>query len=114
MALLPSIASPITSNIADLFTKPIPVPAHQRHRFDSLIGDLHYSPPTTSVARPTVAVVGSPTASDSVPSLHPNLTLPIVFDTGASYSRTPFPSDFTLDFTLEVTQAPLRIDSVCF
>jgi len=40
------------------------------------------------------------------PTLHPALdlapTLPIVLDTGASYSRTPS----ALDFALEVTQAP--------
>jgi len=51
-----------------------------------------------------LAAVVNP-ASDSVPLLHPNPapapTLPIVLDTGASFSRTPFASDF-----LPVTPAP--------
>jgi len=113
MALLPAFVS---SNIADLFTKPL-----SRHRFTTttLIGDLHSPTPTTSVASTLVAstatvdslalaavVASTPTVdsltavvhSDSVP-ITP--TLPIVLDTGASYSCTPFPSDFAL----EVTQA---------
>jgi len=55
-----------------------------------------------------LATVASPSTgvapvSDSVPSLHPNPapTLPIVLDTGISFSRTPFASDF-----LPVAQAP--------
>jgi len=100
MALLPASASASTlnsnPNIADLFTKPLP-----RHRFDTLIGDTTTITSTTSVASTLVAptLVASPTVSDSVPTLHPNLaTLPIVLDTGASLARP-------LDFSLEVTQA---------
>jgi len=108
MALLPSIASPIASNVADLFTKPI-----SRHRFDALIGDIFHTTvdptsaaSTTLVARPIVAVVTSPTTSDSVPTTTPvgpiiSPTLPIVLDTGASLTTSPFKSDF-----LPVTQAP--------
>jgi len=104
MNLLPSIT---TSNIADLLSKPLPASTH--HRFLLAIGD-NTTPSTTSVATatvaPTSALVASTTTvdslaavvyptSDSVPSLHPNpTTLPIVLDTGASYSCTPFPSDF--------------------
>jgi len=59
--------------------------------------------PTTTVD-PLATVVASVTTavpdSDSVPLLHPN-PLPIVLDTGASYSLTPFASDF-----LPVAQAP--------
>jgi len=121
MALLPSIASR-PSNIADLLSKPLSC-----HRFDTLIGDISSPTPTTSVVSPLVAftatvapptlvaptvdssaatvVASAPTVpsatSDSVPSLHPNFTLPIVLDTGASYSRAPSASDF-----LPVTQAP--------
>jgi len=110
------LPSPASSKIADLLSKPLSC-----HRFDTLIGDIHSPSPTTSVAStvdltPTVVasttvVASIPTAtttSDSVPTLHPNLdlaatlTLPIVLDTWASYSRTPF----TSDFTLEVAQAP--------
>jgi len=61
-----------------------------------------------SVTTASAAVASVPTVtsvSDSVPTLHPNLalapTLPIVLDTGASFSRTPFASDF-----LPVAQAP--------
>jgi len=114
MVLLPSIASPINSNIADLLSKPL-----SRHRFDTLIGDATTITPSTSVASTvdsatvvdtatvgaTATVVAPPTSDSgspySVPSLHPNLTLPIVLDTGASFSRTPFASDF-----LPVAQAP--------
>jgi len=110
MALLPSIAS---SNIADFFTRPLPTISHHRHT-QLVIGDdptplltLVATAPTVALA-PTV-VASAPTASfttsDSVPTLHPNLalalTLPIVLDTGASFSRTPFASDF-----LPVAQAP--------
>jgi len=113
MNLLPASAPTSTlnstSNIADLLSKPLSC-----HRFDSLIGDIHSAhctavdptpaASTTSVVRPTVAT--TPVVSNSVPIVHPNLdlapTLPIVLDAGASYSRTPFASDFAL----EVTQAP--------
>jgi len=54
MNLLPSIAS-WSSNIADIFTKPLP--ASTRHQFDSLLGDLLSSTPTTSVATATGALV---------------------------------------------------------
>ena len=108
MALLPASSTPNSNpNIADLFTKPL---SFSRHRFTAttLIGD-EPTTPTTSVVAPTVVASASvPTAtpvSDSVPTLHPNLalapTLPIVLDTGASFSRTPFASD-----SLPVTQAP--------
>jgi len=113
MALLPSIAS-YSSNIADLLTKPL-----SRHHFDTLIGDAPTAP-TTSVISTPVADTADPvdltptsvastapvastvvaSVSDSVPLLHPN-PLPIVLDTGASYSRTPLASDF-----LPVAQAP--------
>ena len=117
MALLPSIAS-YSSNIADLFTKPLP-----RHRFDALIGDTATVAPTTSVASTLVAsplvastavVASTPTVdsltavvdSDSVPTLHPNLvlapTLPFVLDTGAPIAHAPLASDFAL----AVFQAP--------
>jgi len=107
MSLLPSIAS---SNIADLFTKPL-----SSHRYTQLvIGDDPTIASTTSVATPTLVAstttvdllaavvdpasdpVTTTTTSDLVPT-----TLPIVLDTGASFSRTPFASDF-----LPVAQAP--------
>jgi len=100
MALLPSIAS---FNVADLLSKPL-----SRHRFTTtaVIGDLHSPTPTTLVASTLVAaaptlvastttvdslaaVVDPAPASASVPTI-----LPIVLDTGATFSRTPFPSDF--------------------
>jgi len=86
MALLLSIASPINSNIVDLLSKPL-----SRHRFDTLIGDATTVAPMTSVASTVAASAPSVPTSDSV-SVAP--TLPIVLDTGASYSRTPFASDF--------------------
>ena len=105
MALLPSIDSPINTNfnIADLLSKPL-----SRHRFDTLIGDTTTTTPPLSASAhsaPTAAVASAPTVaavSDSVPS-NPNLdpaptltlpTLPIVLDTGVSYSRAPSVSDF--------------------
>ena len=122
MNLLPTFAPTSTLNsnyhIADPFTKPLSC-----HRFDTLIGDILHTavdPPSTAstalVVTPTVAVIASTTttsASDSDQTLHPNLvsapTPPIVLDTGASFSLTPFAADF-----LPVNQAPyLRIDSVC-
>ena len=95
MSLLPSIAS---SNIADLFTRPLPTISH--HRYTHLvIGDATTITPSTSVASTvnsvtTASAVVAPTAttvSDSVPTAP---TLPIVLDTGASYSRAPSASDF--------------------
>ena len=90
MNLLPLFTS--TFNIADTFTKSLSAPVH--HRFVSLIGaDPTVEPlalATATAVAPTVApapvdtpaVVASPTvvdtavpASDSVPSLHPNLPL---------------------------------------
>jgi len=100
MALLPSIASPVASNIADLLSKPI-----SRHRFNTLIGDIRSPAPSTSVASTVDSIPVAPTVvasasvptpvSDLVSSLHPNL---IPFDTGASISRTS-------DFGLEISQA---------
>jgi len=110
MNLLLSIAS-CSSNIAALFTKPI-----SRHRFDTLIGDDLTSSFATPVASTVDSVTVAPTvvasdptttiASDSVPTTTPvgpitAPTLPIVLDTCASYSLTPFASDF-----LPVAQAP--------
>jgi len=116
MNLLPSIAPTISSsNIADLFT----TKTLSRHRFNSLIGDIHSPTPSTLVVTatvdtapappvvastatvdhaPTVVASATTATSDSVPPLHPNLepasTLPIVLDTGASFSLIPFKSDF--------------------
>jgi len=93
MALLLSIASPTTSNIADLFTKPL-----SRHQLDTLIGDTSPTTTTASVISTLVASTATATVvappSDSGPTLHPNLdlALPFVLDTGAT--RTTFPSDF--------------------
>jgi len=95
MAPLPSIASLANSNIADLLSKPL-----SRHRFNILIGDATTSiPPSTSVASTVnsvttasaVVALTATTVSDSVPT---GPTLPIVLDTGASYSRAPSASDF--------------------
>jgi len=108
MNLLPSIASTISSsNTADLFTRPLPATTH--HRFISLIGagptvdPLASANPTATVATPRVVAstvdplaTTATTISDSVQPLHPNPapTLPIVLDTGASFSLTSFKSDF--------------------
>jgi len=111
MALLPSIAS-YSSNIADLFTKPL-----SSHRYIQLVIGDNPTAPTTSVATATVdtlATVDSLTTvvasvstavpvSDSVPVLHPS-PLPIVLDTGASFSISPSKSDF-----LPVSQAPFGL-----
>jgi len=109
MNLLPSIAS-----IANLFTRPLPTFSH--HRYTHLvIGDATTITPTTSVATATVdsattVVASVPTfVPDWVPTLHPNFTLPIALDTGASISRTS-------DFTLDITQAsnftlPIALDT---
>jgi len=105
MALLPASAPTstlnLTSNIADLLSKPISC-----HRFDTLIGDIHSAhytavdptpaASTTLVVRPTVAP--TPIDSDSVPTAP---TLPIVLDTGASFSISLSKLDF-----LPVAQAP--------
>jgi len=106
MALLPSsLTLNSNSNVADLFSKPLPTVTHQRTV--SLIGagttvDPLASADPTATVDSLAAVVD--TASDSVPLLHPNPapapTLPIVLDTGASFSRTPLASDFC------VIQAP--------
>jgi len=110
MVLLPSIAS---SNIADHLSKPLPTITHQR--LVSLIGASPTDHPLASATSPSATVAPTPTvdsvtvattvvasvsapttpiASDSVLS-HPNL-VPIVLDTGASFSLTPFASDFLL------------------
>jgi len=93
MALLPTIASPTSSNIADLFTSPLPLTTHHHYR-QLVIGDDPPTPTATSVATvasahlaPTVVAA----ASDSVPTAS---ALPIVLDTGSSYSRAPSASDF--------------------
>jgi len=118
MNLLPAF-TPTSIDIADLFTRPLPITSH--HRYTQLvIGDDPITPtslpasatpttlvvPTPSVASTatvdSVAVATTTSASTSVPSLHPNLTLPIVLDTGSSIARTPFASDFAL----AITQAP--------
>jgi len=111
MNLLPAFAPTFNLNIADRLSKPLPTTTHQR--IVSLIGagptdhPLASATLSTSVAS-TVdsATVVAPTAtttsvSGSVPSLHPNLTLPTL-DTGDSVSISPSRSDFTL----EVSQAP--------
>jgi len=95
----PALTSINASTLADYFTKPL-----SRHRFDSLIGDIQSPiPSATSVATTTVVASTTvddtaATTSDLVPTLHPNLdpasTLPFVLDTGASFSLTPFKSDF--------------------
>jgi len=113
MNLFPALAPTSNSNIADLFTRPLPIISH--HRFDTLIGDDLTSSFATPVASTVDSVTVAPTvvasapipttpASDSVP-FNPNLDpapLPVVLDTGAPYSVTSFASDFAL----RVTQAP--------
>jgi len=111
---LSSIAS---SNIADIFTKPLPTTTHQR--IVSLVGagttvdPLAFADPTATVAAPTVVaspatvdtaptVVASATtaSSDSVPLLHPN-PVPYLIDTGASFPIAPASaSDFIAPFGL--------------
>jgi len=98
MALLPSITS---YNIADLFTRPLPINSH--HRYTQLIiGDDPIAPPTSTTSVATATVVA--TAVDSVPIAtsdsvaHP---VPGLVDTGASPSIAPS----TSDFALEVAQA---------
>jgi len=92
------LPSPASSNIADLFTSPLPITTHH-HYSQLVIGDDPPTPTATSVATvasahlaPTVVaprVVAA--ASDSVPTAS---ALPIVLDTGASYSRAPSALDF--------------------
>jgi len=99
MNLLPASASIISHfSIADLFTRPLPISTH--HRYSQLvIGDDPTTPLSASAHLAAVASVPTgATASDSVSSLHPNFTLPIALDTGASISKTS-------DFTLEIAQA---------
>jgi len=99
MNLLPVFASTSSSNIADLFTKSLPV-STTHHQFSQLvIGDiLPPPPPRTSVVTATDDT--APTAvstSNSIPTLHPNSTsvpTPLVLDTGVSFPIIPFPSDF--------------------
>jgi len=95
MVLLPSLAS---SNIADLFTKPI-----SRHRYTQLFIGIGVDPTTPlSASAHFASAVDSVTAAsaavDSVPTATLSDSVPIVLDTGASLAR---PSDFSL----EVTQA---------
>ena len=96
MALLPSIASR-PSNIADLLSKPLPTITHQR--LVSLIGASPTDHPLASATSPSATV--APTVVASAPTLTVSDSVPIVLDTGASYSLTPFASDF-----LPVAQAP--------
>jgi len=111
---LPAPALTSTSvSIADCFTKPLPISTHHRH-CRLVIGDLtaplsaSANTTATFAPAPTVVSAAAPAASDSIPLLHPNSTLaptlPIVLDAGASYSLTPFASDF-----LPVTKAPCRL-----
>jgi len=113
MNLLSSIAS-----IADLFTRPLPTISH--HRYTQLvIGDVPITPTPLSASAHSTATVDSATVAPtstitvnslatviaSVPTAVPtsdSVALPIVFDAGAPYPRTPFASDFAL----KVTQAP--------
>ena len=94
----PSPAPASHFNIADCFTKPLSVSCH-RFTTTAIIGDIYHPPTTSNATAPTVATASFTSSSDSVPLLHPNLvlapTLPIVLDTGASYSIVPFASDFT-------------------
>jgi len=102
----PAPASVSHFNIADLFTKSLPNTTHRR--FVSLIGAdpavdtlASATPPSTVDPSATVDF----TTTNSVPTLHPNPTLPIVLDTGAPFSIIPFASDFK--------PSSIRIDSVC-
>ena len=102
MVLLPSPAIPnfntSTSNYnpADLFTRPL-TPTTQ-HRFKSRI-PLSLST-TTTVTATTVATRATSVVSASVVSTsdpHSDSVVPstgVILDTGASFSRTPFKSDF--------------------
>jgi len=98
MNLLPASAPVTSSNVADLFTSPLPVTTH--HHYSQLVIGADPTTSTTSVVAPTVgASVSVPTdtsVSDSVP--HP---VPYFVDTGASLSVASSCSDFTL----EVSQA---------
>ena len=113
MNLLPAFAP--TSNIADLFTRPLPTISHHRHRFDTLIGDTTTITPSTSVATATVdpstlvaptvdssAVTTTVVASASGPTATTvSDSVPLVLDTGTS---RPVPRSRS-DFALEITQA---------
>jgi len=104
MALLPSIASPVASNLADLLTKSLSLSRH-RSTATTLIGDEPPTPSATSVVSPLVAftatvapstlVATTPVASPT--TLHPHL-VSVALDTGTSISRTS-------DFALEIAQA---------
>jgi len=109
MNLLPSIASPVASNIADLLSKPI-----SRHRFDTLIGDIRSPAPSTSVATATVdpSALVAPTVDSSAATTTVVASAPTVpsatsdsVDTGASLPVAPSYSDFALDFG----QAPYEL-----
>jgi len=91
MTLLPAIASSC-SNIADLFTKPLPT-HHRYHHF--AIGDTTPTvDPLATVVAPTVVAsttgvdsitsATGPTTSDLVPTVDPVPT-PLFVDTGASF-----------------------------
>jgi len=96
--------APASFDIADRLTKTLPTSIH--HRYTRLaIGDILFTPPTTSVASTLVAaptpvastttvdslaaVVDPAPLSDLIPTLHPNL-VPIALDTGASISSSDF------------------------
>jgi len=108
MNLLPLFAPTSHTSIADRFTKSLPATTH---RSLLTIGDIFPTPiavaPATDAPpaivdpRPAVAstaTAASPVTSGLVPSTP---TLPIVLDTGASFTITPFALDF-----LPVTQVP--------
>jgi len=108
MNLLPAFAPTSNSNVADLFSKPLHTTTHQR--IVSLIGagttvdPLASADPTATVASSATvdsssAVFASVPTTTSVSNSVP--TLPIVLDTGASFSISTSKSDF-----LPVAQAP--------
>jgi len=104
MTLLPSIASPVASNIADHLSKPLPTITHQR--IVSLIGtfDTLASATTTSVDPSATVAPTTTLPSDSVPfnpNLDPAPLLPVI-DTGAPHHSV---TSFASDFALEVSQA---------
>jgi len=107
----------ISSNIADLFTRPLPTTPH--HQCVSLVGDIPtalltsvvftvHSVTAASAVVDCCSATTAASASDSVPTLHLNLalapTLPIALDTGASFAISPSKSDF-----LPVSQAPFGL-----
>jgi len=96
----------VSSNIADLFTRPLPATTHHRYSRivigDVVIGDIPTASSTsvatvnTAPTAPVVASASTPaTTSDSVPTLiHPN-PVPYLIDTGASFPIAPTsPSEF--------------------